>query len=184
MVQRNQLRQQLRTARKGLSQEQQTIAAQAVTATTVQLSQFTHAQSFGAYLVNDGEINPEQIIQTAWQQGKTVYLPKIKADNRMEFVLYEPDSELKQNQYGILEPIGTTVCEQLDCLLLPLVAFDAQGNRLGMGGGYYDRYLEQYPAKHLIGLAHQLQQVELLDAKEWDIPLDGIVSDQQTIWCP
>lgn len=94
------------------------------------------------------------------------------------------------NQYGIKEPClrtnKTILSKQLNLVLLPLVAFDAQGNRMGMGGGYYDRtfaFKNQHQNKigtkpKLLGLAHECQQVEQLPIESWDIPLQGILTDQ------
>ncbi|CCQ09874.1 5-formyltetrahydrofolate cyclo-ligase [Pseudoalteromonas luteoviolacea B = ATCC 29581] len=92
---------------------------------------------------------------------------------------------MKANAYGILEPVlnCSEVCPiaQLDLLLMPLVAFDKQGNRMGMGGGYYDRtlasyYKQNWETPRLIGLAHDCQQVDELPTEVWDVPLQAILT--------
>ncbi len=99
---------------------------------------------------------------------------------------------MKANRYGIFEPElnCSHICPvaELDFILTPLVAFDSQGNRLGMGGGYYDRTLAQIPDNAvkkpvLIGIAHQCQEVDALPIASWDVPLDYIVTPER-IYCP
>ena len=184
MVQRNLLRQDLRQTRKNLSSQQQFVAANSIATNIKSIPEFHHANSIGAYIANDGEINPAQIINQAWQLNKAVYLPKIKTNNDMVFAHYEQDSALAKNQYGIAEPTTDDIIENIAVILVPLVGFDSSGNRLGMGGGYYDRYLASRQQKtYLIGLAHQCQQVARLEVNSWDIPLDVIITDTQIINC-
>ena len=96
---------------------------------------------------------------------------------------------LLKNSYGIPEPLskGNRPACNLDIVLMPLVAFDKQGNRLGMGGGYYDKTFafkrqtlwRKKPI--LVGLSHHFQQVDELNNDNWDIPLTAIVTNQK-IW--
>ena len=91
------------------------------------------------------------------------------------------DARYAENQYGIPEPVGTPACAawQLDLILVPLVAFDDRGNRLGMGGGYYDRLLsgsEHWPRRpRLLGVAHACQRAEALPVEAWDMPLNDVI---------
>jgi 5-formyltetrahydrofolate cyclo-ligase len=184
MVQRNQLRQDLRQQRNKLSRQQQLAAANAIAANIKCTPEFQHATSIGAYLANDGEISPVNIIKHAWQDHKAVYLPKVKANNDLLFARYQQGSTLAKNQYGILEPTTTDSVENMAVILVPLVGFDCSGNRLGMGGGYYDRYLaSRQQNTYLIGLAHQCQQVSQLAVNRWDIPLNVIITDREIINC-
>lgn len=98
---------------------------------------------------------------------------------------------MTHNRYGILEPqlncSHVSPVAQLDMILMPLVAFDSKGNRLGMGGGFYDRTLAHLPKNKaqrptLIGIAHQCQFVDALPVASWDIPLDYIITDER-IYC-
>lgn len=182
MLQRNQLRQDLRHKRNMLSCEQQRAAANALASVIYAIPQFQHATTIGTYIARDGEIDPAQLIVQAWHNKQDVYLPKIQANRELAFVHYEQASVLKKNQYGIPEPDTANIATTLDVILVPLVGFDRSGNRLGMGGGYYDRYLSrQQQSSYSIGLAHQCQQVAQLDVESWDIPLNAIITDTEVI---
>ena len=122
--------------------------------------------------------------------GKKTYLPVLHPilHNRLWFVPFDRNTKLVRNIYKIEEPPIIKAPRRppwaLDLVLLPLVAFDADGNRMGMGGGYYDRTFsfksrrQSIPGPKLIGLAHELQRVDRLPVENWDIPLAGIISDQ------
>jgi 5-formyltetrahydrofolate cyclo-ligase len=121
--------------------------------------------------------------------NKTCYLPVLSrlTHDRLWFVPFTPDTPLTRNRFGILEPLAparTRVCAQeLDLILMPLVGFDTRGNRLGMGGGFYDKSLaflrtrSVWRKPHLIGLAHDFQRVDKLAAGAWDVPLQAVATD-------
>lgn len=153
---------------------------------------FLNSNRIACYLANDGEIDPEHIIQTAWKLRKQVYLPVLSPfQSKLYFAPYTAGMEMHLNRFGIQEPacgpINWVTAWQLDLMLLPLVAFDESGNRLGMGGGFYDRSLAYRRSRtltlkpRLIGLAHELQKEEELEPNSWDIPLDMIVTEQRVI---
>ncbi|WP_052262730.1 5-formyltetrahydrofolate cyclo-ligase [Pseudoalteromonas luteoviolacea] len=144
----------------------------------------------GVYLPNDGELRTNLLIQSLWDNKTDVFLPVIHpfSGTTLLFQKYEKNSTMSQNRYAILEPKlnCSEICplEQLDYLLMPLVAFDGQGNRLGMGGGYYDRTLANYynqgwSKPQLIGLAHDCQKVSQLPVEAWDVPLPAILTPSQ-----
>ena len=119
--------------------------------------------------------------------GKECYLPVLSpiGPPRLRFKLWKRGEALRNNRYGIAEPRGGRYImpRALSLLLMPLVGFDADCNRLGMGKGYYDRtfaFRRHGGARRpvLLGLAHECQRVEKLQAEVWDLPLDGVVTDQ------
>lgn len=182
----NLLRQQKREQRKTLSPAQQQRHAEQLTAQLLTQPAFTEADRIAAYLANDGEISPAKIIDQARRLGKKIYLPVLSSPgNRLLFAPFEPNSLMCRNQFGIDEPNCPPehhlTAEQMDLILLPLVAFDTQGNRLGMGGGFYDRSLANIrrhdSRTHLFGLAHEIQKTEQLEARDWDVPLDAVVTE-------
>ncbi len=180
---RQQLRQQMRETRQKLTALQQQHAAQRITQQALAFIEQHQARNIALYLAVDGEIVTQPLIEQLWLQGKNVYLPVLHpfCKGHLLFLRYLPDTPMKANKFGIFEPYlnvqNVIPLEQLDVIFTPLVAFDKQGNRLGMGGGFYDRTL-QHPQHHFIavGLAHQCQQVELLPIESWDIPLEHILA--------
>lgn len=180
---RNQLRQQIRKTRANLTAFQQQQAEDSITQQALALIEERNAQHIALYLSFDGEISTEKLIKTLWAQGKQVYLPVLHPfnPNHLLFLRYLPDTPMLKNKFGILEPKlnvqNVLPLDELDILFTPLVAFDKQGNRLGMGGGFYDRTLQNWQNTSFIpvGLAHQCQQVEQLPTEAWDVPLHQIL---------
>ena len=180
---RNQLRQQIRKTRANLTALQQQQAEDSITQQALALIEAQNAQHIALYVSFDGEISTEKLIKTLWAQDKHVYLPVLHPfnPNHLLFLRYLPDTPMLKNKFGILEPKlnvqNVLPLDELDILFTPLVAFDKQGNRLGMGGGFYDRTLQNWQNVSFIpvGLAHQCQQVELLPTEAWDVPLHRIL---------
>lgn len=137
---------------------------------------------FAVYLANDGELDAAPIVERLLAAGKLVALPVIGASRRLAFHRYRPDATLALNRYGIPEPDSMTTSRiapaTLDVVLLPLVAFDTAGHRLGMGGGYYDATFANQHGALRIGLAHALQRsADPLPQRPWDIPLDAVITE-------
>lgn len=180
---RNQLRQQIRKTRANLTALQQQQAEDSITQQVLALIEERNAQHIALYLSFDGEISTDKLIKILWAQGKQVYLPVLHPfnPNHLLFLRYLPDTPMCQNKFGIWEPKlnvqNVLPLDELDILFTPLVAFDKQGNRLGMGGGFYDRTLQNWQNSSFIpvGLAHQCQQVEQLPTEAWDVPLHQIL---------
>ena len=180
---RQQLRQQMRETRQKQTALQQQQAAQHITQKALKLIEQQRAKNIALYLAFDGEISTKPLINQLWQQGKHVYLPVLHpfVHGHLLFLRYLPDTPMKANKFGILEPYlnvkSVLPIEQLDIIFTPLVAFDKLGNRLGMGGGFYDRTLQNSQHRFItVGLAHQCQQVEALPIESWDIPLEHILA--------
>ena len=186
---RQTIRTEYRNKRQALSNQQQSTAAKHLLTTCLSSTILTQAKTVACYIANDGEIDPISIIDYCWQQGKCVLLPVLHpfSKGHLLFVEYHRNSATRKNLYGIDEPIVTSTnihtLDNIELILTPLVAFDKSGNRLGMGGGFYDRTLapirrDSLPTQ-LIGLAHTCQQTDSLLADSWDIPLDGIATPEQ-----
>jgi 5-formyltetrahydrofolate cyclo-ligase len=188
---RQALRSYYRQQRRGLSVQEQQHAEQLLLSTFLQNHLLCDAKTVACYLANDGEIATSALINYAWQKQIRVVLPVLHpiSHGHLLFVEYSAVSRMQKNRYGILEPQLNCqlICplEQIDVILTPLVAFDSTGNRLGMGGGYYDRTLAPIRrdklATRIIGLAHECQLTEHLPSDGWDIPLHGIATPQRYI---
>lgn len=186
---RVQLRKLLRRKRRSLSASQQIQAAQQLYQQLAQHQLFRRAQHVAFYLASDGEIDPALLMREAWRRGKHVYLPVLARwpKTTMVFQRVRPIQQWEKNRFGILQPRWCVADQRsiwaLDAVFLPLVGFDQQGGRLGMGGGFYDRCFAQlHQRNHLttpqrIGLAHACQQVEQLPVASWDVPLHAVVTD-------
>ncbi len=187
---RPQLRRQLRTARRALSKVQQRQAARGIFHQLAQHPLFRRARHVSLYLPMDGEIDPRLLLREAQRRGKATYLPVLNAwpRTRMVFQRVRPGERFVPNRFRIPEPCINRAKQRriwaLDLVLMPLVGFDDEGGRLGMGGGFYDRslaYLARRKAWRkpiLLGLAHECQKVDRLAQASWDVPLQGTVSDR------
>lgn len=184
------LRRKLRQTRRQLSPAQQRHAARRLYRQLTHHPFFRRARHIALYLPNDGEIDPRLLLRAAQRRGKATYLPVLNPwpRTRMVFQRIEPGERLRRNRFGIFEPVIRTARQRrvwaLDLLLMPLVGFDGNGGRLGMGGGFYDRSLA-YRARRkkshkptLLGLAHECQRVDRLPLESWDVPLLGTVTDR------
>jgi 5-formyltetrahydrofolate cyclo-ligase len=185
---RSQLRAAIRDKRRNLSPAQQERAALNLFEHIQALPEFQNAQTMAFYIPIDGEISPLLIIQHAQTLGKQCYLPVLRTDGQktLLFAEYTPDTHLQKGQLSLSEPLikddNTILAKELDTVFMPLVGFDAQGARLGMGGGYYDRSFAFLKATEvnkptLVGIAHECQRVEKLEVASWDVPLEKIVTD-------
>lgn len=192
---RSQIRRDIREARRSIGSEQQIRAAKKLQSYILEDTTFASAATVAFYQAFDGEINPALTMQAALERGKRCFLPVIDfAKEHMTFVEYKAEASLAKNAFGILEPQlypnDALAPEHIDLIFMPLVAFDLNGTRLGMGKGYYDKKLAFMMKKSseksltsgkfpkLIGLAHECQRVEKLERAEWDVPLDKIITDQ------
>lgn len=177
------LRNRLRQQRQALSREQQTRVAEALLRHWQAEPRLQFPQRVALYLPVRGEADPGWIQQTLLEQGKAVYLPRLQGE-QLQFARFQAGDTLPSNRFDIPEPaadadiIATTA---LDLVLLPLLAFDDQGRRLGMGAGFYDRAFAfrqgQAAPPLLVGVAHAFQQVEALQAQPWDVNLDAVLTE-------
>jgi 5-formyltetrahydrofolate cyclo-ligase len=193
---RNDLRRALRARRHALTDPEQARAAHTLAARLTAMRLLRVSRRVALYLPNDGEIDPQPFMQRLWQMRKRCYLPILSRlrHDRLWFAPYRPDTPLALNRFGIPEPVvparDWVRAQELDLILMPLVAFDACGNRLGMGGGFYDKSLAflrtrgQWRKPHLVGLAHDFQRVERLDAFPWDVPLQAVATDRAVYHFP
>lgn len=193
MIPRPKLRRVLRVRRNAIAPRQRGQHAKALARRLGRHPLFVRARRVGAYCSNDGEIDPAPLLSAARARHKRVFLPVLRAHpyKKLWFVESRQDSRLTRNRFGIPEPNlrrgRIRLPWALDLLLVPLVGFDPDCNRLGMGGGFYDRTLAYlrirrcWQRPRLIGLAHECQRVEAIDTGPWDVPLDGVATEKR-IW--
>lgn len=148
---------------------------------------FGVSEHIACYASIKNEISTRYVIDTILQANKKCYLPVLVENKSLKFAVFQMGDALSANHYRILEPTHRSELIEgsaLDMVLLPLLAFDKQGNRLGMGGGYYDRTFsfkkERLPDKPwLIGLGFSEQQATDLPHDEWDVTLNGVITEDE-----
>ena len=149
------------------------------------LSERPSLRHIATYLASPDEVDLQPWVDMAWADGKEVYVPVLsETPGDMTFYPIQPQTPLRQGRFKLREPVlrasDTPIDHSvLDLALLPLLAFDAQGHRLGMGGGYYDRYFAETSRRPLIiGVGYDVQQAEhTLPTEPWDVHLDGVVTE-------
>ncbi len=152
-----------------------------------------NAKSIGTYYSVRGEADPANLIAEAKKEktNKEFYLPVLSTDKQQGLLFGQltPNVEYKNNKFSIPEPIikenDLVNGEHLDLILVPLLGFDKKGNRLGMGGGFYDRCFAFKKHKKnttlLMGLAYDFQEIDKLKPESWDVRLDLIATETQLI---
>lgn len=186
-TQKDILRRLVRALRKNLSPIERQRAAEHAARQALKLPALRRARDVAVYLASGSELPTAPLIAALQALGKRLYVPRIGRDSRMRFVRLHAGQALRRNRHGIAEPIGRAPqrgTRRLDLILLPLLAFDARGYRLGSGGGYYDRALAQERAHgrpRRVGYAYALQQIDAVPAEAWDVRLDAVVTESGTI---
>lgn len=183
------LRSQLRAARRALSSRQQAAAARRLAFRLAALPALKSARRIALYWPMDGEIDPRLLRQHPCLRRHAFYLPRLCPwpALTLRFARWTPGMRLHRNRFGIPEPAGrpSLPAHAMHVVLIPLTGFDARGNRLGMGGGFYDRTLAFArlggPRPLRVGVAHACQQLPELTAAPWDVPLHRVVTDQATL---
>ncbi len=186
LQERKRLRKQMRQQRKLLTHIEQQNAERDLAKVARHHYQIKQATRILSYSPFAGEISPQILVENL--NRAKIYQPKITNYRLGQMRCYPANQHKLQNSLGILEPAITSqplAVRYFDVVLVPLVAFDRKGNRLGMGAGFYDRALS-FKLNHqglqrplLIGLAHHFQEVKSLPAQSWDVPLDAILTDRE-----
>jgi len=191
---RKTLRRELRAKRRVLTRAQQHRASEQLLQKLASHPIFLRSQHISFYMAEDGEIDVQLVMMAAQRMGKTCYLPVLHplGHKTLWFTHYRSGDHLRKNYFNLAEP---TIDKKriapwaLDLVLMPLVGFDRSGNRLGMGGGFYDRtfgFRNHTPRVRprspvLMGIAHQCQETRDLTHEVWDVTLDYIATDREVI---
>ncbi len=172
-------------ARRAMNDGARNIANSRINEKVIRSHEFSAARTIACYLPMDDEVDPSRIIERAWCAKKRVFCPVVENNGSMIFRKLDRDTTLRRNHFGLWEPTdGISVSSKLlDLVITPLVAFDTNNNRIGMGGGFFDRSFAFLKNKKcwlrpkLMGLAFACQKVEEIETNPWDIPLYSVISD-------
>ena len=140
-------------------------------------------KNIGGYYPYNNELDCTQILEKFENKGYIISLPKIKKNFQMDFIQWSSKDPLNINKFGIPEPNNNKI-KFPDILLIPLLSFDTELNRVGYGGGFYDRYIQKIKRKKkplLIGLAHSFQRVKKISTNKYDKRLDFVVTERKII---
>lgn len=194
-IHKQSLRKKVRELRKQISEQEALSAANNFSRNLASQISYTNASKIACFLSFDGELNTQPTIEMLLREKSVCYLPKIRPmkENGLWFLPYKDKTLLENNRFGIPEvnllPNHAVAVSELDIILIPLVAFDHQGNRLGMGGGYYDATLahladsqeRQFGRRPLyIGVAYEQQKVESIPSESWDVKLDCVLTQERS----
>lgn len=150
------------------------------------LNQYRYAKHIALYHAINGEVDLGNLWRSAPLHGKFCYFPVINDDLTVSFLPATPASDFYLNHYGILEPNTephhAISPDKLDIILVPTVAFDQYGTRIGMGKGFYDRTLAEKRPKLLMGVAYKFQQHPFIESNPWDVRLDAVTTEKTTYW--
>ena len=188
---KNHLRKEIRLRRQALDHAARQSMDEAINHALLALVENAGIESLSAFLAFDGEPDLGPALELLRQRGLRVVLPVITgqaASSMLQFRDWKPASPLVKGRFGIAEPATGDVVspKDLDLVLLPLVAWDPSGGRLGMGAGYYDRALagtsdDPHPLR--IGVAYELQKVERLPSDPWDVRLHQVITEKGRFTC-
>jgi 5-formyltetrahydrofolate cyclo-ligase len=135
----------------------------------------------GMYLATDGEVDPSSAAEQLEARGWQVLLPVIGPARSMSFAPWSPGSPVVENRFGVAEPAhddaDLVAADALRVVVVPCVAVDRSGHRIGFGAGYYDRALADASATLRVGVAFEVQVVDRIRPEPWDVPLDVVVTE-------
>lgn len=184
MEEKKVIRQTIRNRRNSLSEETCDCLSGIIEKRLISQDWFLEAQSILLYAAFQKEVRTDQIARKAWELGKQVYCPRVEGE-QMEFYLIKSFDDLSSENsgYGIPEPSGNGKRflkgepQESVLVIMPGVAFDRQCNRIGYGGGFYDRYFADWKEKRSIALAYDIQIIEKVPADVYDVRPERIVTE-------
>ncbi|MBI2549748.1 5-formyltetrahydrofolate cyclo-ligase [Candidatus Woesearchaeota archaeon] len=184
---KQQIRETIREKRDAMTREEVESKSAAIAAKLQQLEEYAGAKTVLFYAAKGNEAQTKKLINDALKSGKKVLLPITNtAAGELEVAeIRDYSSDLKPGAFGIMEPKRRSAVdeEEIDVVIVPGVAFDKDGHRLGYGLGYYDKLLHRLAKAAEIGLAYDFQVVEKLPRESHDRPMDAIVTESRVIRC-
>lgn len=179
------LRKEILKKRESLTLEERDNYSKSIAKLLYSTLEYKEAKNIFIYMSFNSEVDTIQIIEQSFKLGKKIFIPYILKDKEiMHAIEIEAFNNLKRNCYGILEPVfdkSKINDDNIDLVIVPGIVFDKKGNRIGYGGGYYDRFLLKNKNLHIIGLSFEIQIVENILNKKHDIPMNKIITEKRII---
>ena len=173
---KTELRKTVRARKRAMTEEQIQEKSEALTRLFLQSEEYRNARSIYGYLPYNQEVRTMPLLEQALRDGKRVAVPKCYGDE-MRFIWMEDLSLVEKGYAGIPEPIadGPVADDETALVLMPGMAFDKEGHRIGYGGGFYDKFLAREGSHPTLALCYDFQVVSHLETEEFDIPVDKVL---------
>ena len=182
MIEKEKIRRRILKLRDGLSSEEREEKSKQIRGKLFALFEFKTAKTILFYAAKGNEVETKKIIEESLSSGKKVGLPIVKGEEIFFSQVFNY-GKLLPSTFGILEPEeeDPISLDRVDLIIVPGIVFDSQGNRIGFGRGFYDRFLKKVPDTFKIGLAFEIQIVETIPKISSDIPVDKIITEKRVI---
>ena len=173
---KQELRRSIREQKRAMSQEEILRRSEILAEKFAGCPAYQAARTIYGYLPYNQEVRTVPMLRRALEEGKHVAVPKVYGDE-MKFIYLDDLSQVAKGYAGIPEPIadGPVAQDGMALVLMPGLAFDPQGHRIGYGGGFYDKFLAKEPGHPTVALCYDFQVVEHLQTEEFDIPVDIVI---------
>ena len=174
---KTELRAQIRQQKRAMTQQQIERASRELGEKFAACEQYAKAKTIYGYMPYNQEVRTVPLLERAMKDGKQVAVPKVYGDT-MRFILVTDLTAMEKSDFGIPEPVadGPVANDPHALVLMPGLAFTAQGDRMGYGGGYYDKFLAQEPQHPTVALCYDFQLVENLPTEEYDVPVHLVLT--------
>ncbi len=181
---KSEIRKRMSAVRQALPSEVRKNRSAEIAQRLIQLPHFANAHTIAAFIPLRGELDPNPIVEAARASNKKVTLPRVHEESELSFHYYNAGDPLHPSACGVHEPLPESpeaTPEEIDLVLVPGLAFDERGYRIGHGRGFYDRFLPRVPRATKIGVAYDFQLVAEVPRARWDQPVDYVVTDKRVI---
>ena len=172
-------------ARREMQPDARARSSEIICRRVIRTREFRCSRAIACYLPMGDEVDTLEIFDRSWRANKRIFAPVLQRRRKMSFREIRPESTLERNSFGVWEPSTGAMIgpRDLDLVITPTVAFDDDNNRIGMGGGYFDRcfsflrYRKHWLHPKLIGVAFACQKIEKITPNVWDIRLYSVITD-------
>jgi len=181
---KNQLKESILEKRNSLSKEEILEKSNKIKNNLFNLNHYKKSKTIMLFVSINSEVSTHEMIKEALN-NKTIIVPKVAHHEIEPSIIIDFDNLVPSGKFGILEPIEAmkTAYKNIDLILVPGIAFDREGHRIGYGFGFYDKFLKKVPKAIKIGLCFDFQLVDKIPREMHDVPVDLIVTEKRIVGC-